>query len=130
MGLVLSIVVPFDSPDEINLALAALTVIDLHEMRRHKLPKLYQSGVRYQRDVCAADKLRETCNQFLTARQVLKQRKAACGPLSAYRAAELMLGGDSRARAFAVESPGVGWHCKVRHGDGRIECPSTVLGMK
>lgn len=126
---VLSIVMPFDNKREVELALAALTVIDFHEIEEYRLPLLYLSGVRYQRDPCLVSAAQQTCNQFLTARQALAKGATACGPLAAWRTAELWRQGDKRARAFCISSPGIGWHCRVRHGDGTIEDPSVRLGM-
>jgi hypothetical protein len=126
---VLSIVMPFDGRDDLRLALAAVTVIDMQQIEKHRLPKLYKSGVRYRREFCLAPEVRETCERFLTALQLLKERFGDCDDLAPYRAAELILGGDIRARAIPVRSE-VGWHCVVRRGDGSIEDPSAKLGMR
>lgn len=125
---VLSIILPYENKVDIDLALAVTTVVDMHQIRKHGLPKLYRSGVRYQREVCLAPGVRETCERFLTSRVLLHERVGDCDDLASYRAAELILAGDLRARAFARPS-NVGWHCVVRHGDGTIEDPSRRLGM-
>jgi hypothetical protein len=129
LGPVLSIVMPFADQSEINLALSVLVVIDMHEIKKYGLPKLFASGVRYRRETCLAPKVRETCERFLSARKLLEERYGDCDDIAAYRAAELILGGDTRARAFCRPSP-VGWHCMVRRGDGRLEDPCVKLGMK
>lgn len=128
MGPVLSIVMPFSGKDEIDLALAVTTVIDVHQIRKYGLPKLYESGVRYRREVCLAKHIRETCERFLTARKLLEEGVGDCDDLAPYLAAERIIAGDKRARAIAVPSS-VGWHCIVKTGNGMTLDPSRVLGM-
>jgi hypothetical protein len=63
------------------------------------------------------------------AHTVLRRGRAACGPLAAYRAAELQRAGED-ARAVVVPSPsGIAgrWHAVVRRGNGAIEDPSKIL---
>ena len=128
---VLSIVVPFDGDDPlgIDVALACTVVLNLHQMRRRRLPPLYSSGVRYQRERCLVTGVPETCERFLTAEQLLKERVGDCDDLSAYRASELIHSGlDPFARARVYRS-GTGYHAIVVRGNGAIEDPSAVLGM-
>lgn len=125
---VLSIVMLFQDQEDINVALAATTAIDVHLIRKYGLPKLYESGVRYRREVCLAKHIRETCERFLTAEKLLQERFGDCDDLAPYRAAELILSGV-RARARAVPSP-AGWHCIVKLPNGTIEDPSAKLGMR
>jgi hypothetical protein len=54
---------------------------------------------------------------------------ARCGVLSAWRAAELRLAGDRRARVDVRRTGPHAWHAFVRRGDGRREDPSKRLGM-
>jgi hypothetical protein len=127
----LSIVVPWNGADDLAVALAALTVIDRQQIEAYGLPLLYASGVRYKTvhgpDRCRSD-MPESCERFLSARQLLLERFGDCKDLSCYLAAERNLHGDTHARAFAVRTK-IGWHVKVRHGDGSIEDPSVRLGM-
>jgi hypothetical protein len=128
---VLSIVVPFDGMADLTVPLAALTAITADQIARYGLPALYASGVRYRTihgaARCRSDR-RESCERFLSARQLLAEKLGDCKDLAAYRAAELRLQGED-ARAFVVPSP-TGFHVKVRRADGSIEDPSIRLGMK
>lgn len=124
---VLSIVLPFDTVGDIDRALAATTWLNLQQLRAYKVPALYASGVRYQRETCLAPRVPGACERFLTARQTLIERFGDCDDLACWRAAELIVQGE-RARAFAVRSP-VGFHILVRREDGRTEDPSKLLGM-
>lgn len=131
MGSVLSIVMDFDwnDIDAINIALDCTTAINVHQIRRHRLPRLYASGVYYASEVCLAKHIRETCERFLTARKLLAEGKGDCDDLAPYLAAERRVyDGDTTARAYAQRSP-AGYHCLVRSA-GKIEDPSRVLGMK
>lgn len=133
---VLSIVMPFAGKSDIDFALQFATVVAVRELRAHpNLPLLYRSGVRYKRDTCKAPGVPGACERFLSPLQVLREGKAGdCDDLSPWLAAERILGRggprDRKARAIAIRSPGVGWHVVVRRGDGTIEDPSKVLGMR
>lgn len=126
---VLSIVLPFADPRDIDIALAATVVINLHQMRTRRLPPLYQSGVRYRTEVCLSPVVPESCERFLSAEQLLAERFGDCDDLSAYLCAQLIHSGeDPKARAIVVR-PGHGYHAIVVRGDGSIEDPSIQLGM-
>jgi hypothetical protein len=126
---VLSIVLPFADERDIDIALAATVVVNLHQMRTHALPPLYESGIRYQREQCLSIAVPESCERFLSARQVLSEGVGDCDDLSAYRVAELIHSGvDRKARAIVVK-PGIGYHAIVARGDGSYEDPSHKLGM-
>lgn len=126
---VLSIVLPFATPRDIDVALAATVVVNLHQMTARQLPPLYASGVRYRRERCLSVAVPESCERFLSAEQLLKERFGDCDDLAPYRAAELRVSGeDPRARAIVVR-PGLGYHAIVMRGDGSIEDPSQALGM-
>ena len=126
---VLSIVLPYGGPRDIDVALAATVVVNLHQMKARALPRLYESGVRYQRERCLVAAVPETCERFLSAEQLLAEGVGDCDDLSSYRCAELIHSGeDVKARAIVVR-PGLGYHAIVRRGDGRFEDPSEVLGM-
>ena len=121
---------PFKGERDINFALALATTIALRELRANPhLPKLYKSGVRYRRDVCKAPGVDGACERFLSPLQLLKERFGDCDDLAPYLAAQRIIEGDSKARAVAIRSPGIGWHVVVKRGDGRKEDPSRVLGM-
>lgn len=120
---------PFATPRDIDVALAATVVVNLHQMTVRRLPMLYTSGVRYRRERCLHVSVPESCERFLTAEQLLAERFGDCDDLASYRAAELIHSGeDPRARAIVVR-PGVGYHAIVMRGDGSIEDPSHALGM-
>jgi hypothetical protein len=124
MAAFLSIVVPWAGESDLAPALAALTGLNLSIMRRHALPQLYDSGVRYQREAIAHGRPRE---QWLTAPVVLSRGAGDCEDLCCYRAAELRLKGIA---AIAMARPSsVGWHIVVKYPDGQIEDPSRKLGM-
>jgi hypothetical protein len=132
---VLSVVMPFRGKSDIDFALQFATAIAVRELRANPgLPLLYRSGVRWKRDKCNAPGVPGACERFLSPLQVLRERKVAdCDDLGPWRCAELLLGKgtrkDTKARAIAIPSPGIGWHVVVRRGDGSIEDPSKVLGM-
>lgn len=126
---VLSIVLPFANRRDIDIALVATTIVNLHQMRQRQLPPLYASGVRYQRERCLVAAVPETCERFLTAEQLLAEGVGDCDDLSSYRAAELIHTGEDRGARAIVVKPGIGYHAIVLRGDGRIEDPSEILGM-
>lgn len=129
MRSVLSIVLPFGSLRDIDVALAATVIVNLHQMRTRRLPALYRSGVRYQQEQCLSAAVPESCERFLTAEQLLSEGVGDCDDLSAYRVGELIhTGEDLKARAIVVR-PGFGYHAIVLRGDGTIEDPSQLLGM-
>ena len=126
---ILSIVFPFDASDQrgTDAALIATVVLNLHQMRRRRLPPLYLSGVRYRQERCLVPSVPETCERFLTFEQLLIERWGDRDDLAAGRCAELIhTGEDVKARA-RVYRAGIGYHAIVRRGDGRIEDPFVVL---
>ena len=127
---VLSLVTPFDGERDLKFALAVLTVLDMEQIRQHRLPPLYASGVRYRREQpkqCWAP-VNGGCEDWLTALELLRQGVGDCEDLAAYRAAELRLAGE-KATAFPRPNGVMGWHIQVRREDGSIEDPSAKLGM-
>lgn len=127
---VLSLVMPFKGRSDLDFALTLATAIALRELKANPwIPKLYKSGVRYQRDVCRAPNVDGACERFLSPLQLLRERVGDCDDLAPWRAAERILAGDRKARAVAIRSPGIGWHVVVKRGNGTIEDPSRVLGM-
>jgi len=128
----LSIVVPWDDAEDLRVVLGALQVIDLHQIRKHGLPPLYSTGVRY-RSLHGAARCRtsapESCERFLSALALLDERFGDCKDFAAYLSAQRMLEGDSAARTLVTPSP-IGFHVRTVRGNGAIEDPSIVLGMK
>jgi len=124
---VLSIVMPFSNKRELQLALDVLVTIDLMEIPFYRLPPLYETGVRYRRELYRSAAVPGVSERFLSARQVFAERLGDCEDLAAYLCAQRQLEGV-KARAMPIRSS-VGWHIIVRHADGTIEDPSKVLGM-
>lgn len=133
----ISLVMPYADQADLNAALRAATLIAAYELGRYRLPPLYQSGVRYRFEpVCDAPEgparmLPGACERTLSPRQVIAEgRFADCNTLAPWLAAQRIIEGQ-RCAALAIRSPSIGgWHCIVRHEDGRIEDPSIVLGMR
>lgn len=126
---VLSIAMPFSSERELRLALGVLTAIDMFQMGWHRLPPLYKSGIRFQREsakTCWAP-VAGGCEDWLTALELLRQGKGDCEDLGCYRTAELRRAGE-RASAIPIRWTG-GWHIVVRRASGVLEDPSVLLGM-
>lgn len=120
---------PFEAERELTLALSLLTVVDMMQIGWYKLPPLYSSGVRYEREeakTCWAP-VAGGCEDWLSAWEVLRQGKGDCEDLAAWRAAELILQGE-QARAIPKRTKR-GWHIIVRRESGTLEDPSAALGM-
>lgn len=90
---------------------------------RWNLPPIYQSGVRY-----VAAKVQRLPDAYA----IKKQGFADCGPLAAWRAAELRAAGEPATLRIYWRPIRGGqrlFHAQVRRADGRIEDPSRLLGM-
>lgn len=108
----------------LDAALAGLQGLAEAELSMVRLPPLYQSGVRYQREPRGSE-------HWLLPSQVLGRGAGDCEDLAAWRAAELRTSGeDPFAQALALRSGPRTWHAAVIRGDGTIEDPSAVLGMR
>jgi len=109
---------------EIQLFLFALQKLCELQLRSQPLPPLYASGVRYQREPRGQE-------DWQSARETYKRRAGDCEDLAAWRAAELRVSGyDPRATAIIKRiRPGL-IHCLVLRGNGMLEDPSKVLGMR
>lgn len=123
------------APEALSLQLDALTQWNVVLMQRllkegHRIPLLYKSGVRYQRENYAARE--ENWRDFLSC---LRHKGGDCEDLCAWRAAEIRVRQRQRARCvyrrtrradgstlyhILVESPS---------HSGHIEDPSRLLGM-
>lgn len=85
-------------------------------------PKLYESGVRYEREKRNADEWR-------TPREVLAAGRGDCEDLTAWRCAELWTAGVRNARPVIKQvRPGLK-HAFIMVGDTKVD-PSKKLGMK
>jgi hypothetical protein len=106
-------------------ALEGLAHVNKELVLRSKVPRLYQSGVRWIED----KKGEET---FIDALHVLKQGGADCSSLSAWRVGELWA--DNERANIHLHWRGFSdgfrlYHVTVRRADGSIEDPSRLLGM-
>lgn len=130
MRLFLNICVPVAGPGGLRAALEALTALDRVYLRSHpRTPELYASGVRYLRDADARDQGRPLSELWLTVPDVIQAGGADCKCLAAWRVSELReLGEDASPHVLRV-GPSL-WHVQVRRGDGTIEDPSALLGMR
>mgnify|MGYP001566199856 CR=1 FL=1 len=110
-------------PQVAEAYLTGLTAANRQIMGYASLPPLYSTKVAWSLGDVGTLPLAHT---------VLRRGRAACGPLAAYRAAELQRHGEN-ARAVVVPSPsGIAgrWHAVVRRGNGSIEDPSRILRRK
>lgn len=123
------------APDALGVNLHALTEWNVKLMKRlieegHKIPLLYKSGVRYQRENYA--KHEENWRDFLS---VLRHKSGDCEDLASFRVAELRVVFNKRARCVyrrTVRDDGSTlYHILVESpsGSGHIEDPSRLLGM-
>lgn len=93
------------------------------ELRVDRYPPLYQAGVRYRR---------EKGSHWAMPDEVMERGGGDCEDLSAWRIAELRESGVDPRASFVIRAsgrPGL-WHIAVRRGDGSLEDPSAVLGMR
>jgi len=104
--------------DALLEGLVRLAGVDL--ANNPQIPPLYASGVRYRR---------EKPDKWLMPSDVLRQGHGDCEDLSAWLCAQTRRSGGA-CSAVAYRSGRRMWHVVVRHGDGRIEDPSKILGMK
>lgn len=106
---------------------ASVAVNQAHLRAFPNTPKLYESGVRYR--------LEPPNVEDFTDLEVLLQRGwGDCAQLVAWRIAELRNAGErATIRVTWVRDRDTGkrlFHIQVRRADGRIEDPSTRLGMR
>lgn len=93
------------------------------------LPKLYESGVIYEREPWGGE-----FEEFAGVMTLLERGWGDCEDLAAWRCAELLEEGEKasiriywRPRKRGKTSSTM--HVEVRRGDGRIEDPSRFLGL-
>lgn len=112
------------TPGALRALLRALVETNMDQLRRHpRMPQLYGSGVRYQR---------EGRERFSDAAATLRRGYGDCEDLAAWRVAELRNAGEDARPAFRLRTFVGGpplYHVLVARGDGRIEDPSRRLGM-
>lgn len=130
-------VIEIDCTDRVKAAkqicqLTMLAVDDARsEIRSGRVPKLYQSGIRY-----VSQSPKACC--FKTPLQVIKAKGGDCKQLVIWRIAELLEAGEPvTPRVLWVEEDANGKpvkgfraHEQLRRADGTIEDPSVILGMK
>lgn len=97
-----------------------LVQLNLVELSRCEFPALYESGVRYQRELPGRE-------VWLSIPTVLALGVGDCEDLSGWRTAELRRGGERAARVEIYPTTGTGYHAVVRRASGKIEDPSDVL---
>jgi hypothetical protein len=122
-----------DDPEELASMLRALSVghvcAAVEQLRRHVLPGLYDSGVRYRPEPGAGSGVED----FALPMTVLHRGYGDCDDLAIWRCAEL-------CRAGQMALPKIYWrvregrvrvyHAEVRIlSTGRVEDPSRLLGM-
>lgn len=103
----------------IEAALEGLTLANVQILSRARLPRLYKSGVRYERD---------GVEDWRTADRVLLEGWGDCEDLSAWRAAERRLAGERSARVVVRRTGHGTLHATVTGPKGS-EDPSRILGM-
>jgi hypothetical protein len=110
----------------LRLALEALVRADREHLEAHPdTPKLYASGVRYEREPLRRD-------NWQNIPRTLALRNGDCEDLVSWRVAELQAAGELTAHpdVLVYELPGeVDFHIVVRRADGSVEDPSRRLGM-
>ena len=113
----------------IKAILEALVWVNLYYLRFHRVPPIYQSGVRYQLEPDGWE-----CESFDSIPAILARGWGDCDDLAPWRCAELRAQGEkAKIRIQWKQSPISGqklFHIVVRREDGSIEDPSALLGMK
>lgn len=113
----------------LQAALEALTALDRVYLRSHPdTPPIYDAGIVYLRDAEDRDQGRPRAELWLTVPDVRRAGGADCKCLVAWRLAELRERGET-AEPLMVRVTENLWHVQLRREDGRIEDPSTRLGM-
>lgn len=103
-------------------AIEGLTRLNEEMLSLSHFPRLYESGARYRK---------EKEDTWRHADDVLCSGWGDCEDLAAWRAAELRVSGeDPDARVYVYRSGPQRFHAVVARGNGRIEDPSIILGMR
>jgi transglutaminase-like putative cysteine protease len=103
------------------LAELYLVAPNVRLIKAGRLPRLYDSGVRYAREPVGKER-------WQSATELLRSRRGDCEDLAGYLAAEIRVYDGLPARVLIVPNTMGGYHavCSV---NGRIEDPSRKLGM-
>lgn len=101
-----------------------LVSLNRDELRIHRLPWLYKSGVRYQRE----PKIKGRSEKWKTITRLIKDGFGDCEDLASARIAELREKKKIRVTPW-LKRRGKTWHVLVRYPDGTFEDPSKILGM-
>lgn len=107
----------------------ALAIACEEEMRANpgRFPRLLSGSIVYKREPPDSDNWQDGA-------RTLELRSGDCEDLVAWRIAELHVSGEDPAAAphlsDILEDGITIFHVRVRRGDGRIEDPSRVLGMR
>lgn len=119
----------FAGETDLQLGLDCLTAWNVDQCRREPFPWIYDSGVRYEREIlCTHNGVIGICEEWWTTAELLKRGSGDCEDLGCTTAAMRIVYQKEHARAFAKRSS-VGWHIQVKRADGSIEDPSAQLGM-
>jgi hypothetical protein len=97
-----------------------LVSINVGDIKRRKVPPLYQSGVYFQPEAPGFESFRDAAN-------VYRVGHGDCAHLSAWRVGELIAKGEPANLAVKWLRGRRRFHVVVRRGDGRIEDPSAIL---
>lgn len=105
--------------------LQAVTMLDVLYLKTHpNTPKIYESGVRYREEPTGAEDWQDvpTC---------LRRKFSDCDDLACWRAAELIVQGESAKPDFEIQRMGerVLYHIVTRTARG-TEDPSYIMGMR
>lgn len=119
--------------------LEALVMADQLYIRTHRVPPIYESGVRYQEEPVNQANLPGSggtyrIEEFAAIPAIMERGWGDCDDLAPWRCAELREHGEpAKIRIQWKKNPETGqklYHIVVRRADGRIEDPSLLLGMK
>ena len=112
----------------IRFLLTALVMVDRLYLRMHpNTPRLYRAGVRYQEEPD------DGIEEFASIPAIYARGWGDCDDLAPARVAELREQGEKatiRVQWRASPNGHKLYHVLVRRGDGSIEDPSAILGMK
>jgi hypothetical protein len=103
-------------------ALEGLTALNQQLLGTFEMPPIYDAAVRYRK---------ESRDVWRHAMDVARSGWGDCEDLASWRVAELRNSGEDPAAAVHVyRSARRRYHAVVARGDGSIEDPSYILGMK
>lgn len=110
----------------IRPVLESLVQVNRIFLQQFRVPNLYESGVRYQREPLG------TTEEFAAIPAVLARGWGDCDDLAPWRVAELRhVGEHAKIKIIWKRHPnGRMYHIVVRRGDGTVEDPSALLGMR